>query len=88
MTMNPTAMSNEPSSATPAPRCEDPNHCITCSDEGITMRVVSCDSDGMLAWCETDDGARSEVLTGLIENVRAGDAVLVHAGTALARVTQ
>jgi hydrogenase maturation factor len=51
------------------------------------MRVVSCESDGMLAWCETEDGARTEVLTGLIENVRVGDIVLVHAGSALARLT-
>ncbi|HEY4305387.1 MAG TPA: HypC/HybG/HupF family hydrogenase formation chaperone [Gemmatimonadaceae bacterium] len=66
--------------------CDDPAHCITCSDEGIPMRVVSCDADGALAWCESETGARSEVLIGLIEHACAGDVVLVHAGTALTRV--
>jgi hypothetical protein len=64
---------------------ERPTRCITCSDEGIAMRVVSCDAAGALAWCETKN-ERIEVLTGLIENPQVGDILIVHAGTALVRV--
>jgi hydrogenase maturation factor len=68
------------------PRCDDPNHCITCSDEGVPMRVVSHDDDRMLARCEDERGAQSDVLTALIEELRIGDTLLVHAGTALLRL--
>ena len=34
------------------------DHCITCSDEGVAMRVVEADADG-LARCATEDGARA-----------------------------
>jgi HupF/HypC family protein len=69
--------------ALPAPereaRCEEPDHCITCSDEGVEMRVLAVD-DG-LAHC---DGG--EVMTDLVGGVEPGDTVLVHAGVAIARV--
>ena len=63
--------------------CAD-GHCITCSDEAVRMLVVEADVSG-LARCETPDGERSDVMTDLVGDVAPGDALLVHAGTALAR---
>jgi hydrogenase maturation factor len=60
-------------------------HCITCSDEGIEMRVVRVDAARAMALCEDADGTRSSVEIALVD-ARAGDTLLVHAGTALARV--
>ncbi len=62
----------------------DESHCITCSDEAVRMLVVAADAPG-LARCEGPDGARSDVMTDLVGDVAPGDALLVHAGTALAR---
>lgn len=68
------------------PAC-DREHCITCSDEGVPMRVVEPSADGMLAVCEDVEGRRSDVLTGVVGPVAAGDLLLVHAGAALTRLT-
>ncbi len=62
-------------------------HCITCSDEGVAMRVVSRTHDG-LAQCVDDTGARSVVMTDLVGEVAQGDRVLVHAGVALSRLEE
>jgi hydrogenase maturation factor len=59
--------------------CTDENHCITCSDEGVPMRVTAV--VGGLALC---DGV--EVMTELVGEVVAGDELLVHAGVALVRL--
>ncbi len=48
------------------------------------MRVVAAPEDG-IARCEAD-GAESEVMTDLVGRVSIGDALLVHAGVALARL--
>ena len=66
--------------------CSADDHCITCSDEGIPMRVMKTTDEG-LALCSTGDGAQSEVMLDLVGAVAVGDAVLVHAGVALARLT-
>jgi hydrogenase maturation factor len=58
-------------------------HCITCSDEGIPMRVVLVDDERCLALCEDDAGTRSSVEIALVD-AHPGDTLLVHAGTALA----
>jgi hydrogenase maturation factor len=58
------------------------DHCITCSDEGLPMRVVAIDEPG-LARCAAGDGAETLVMTDLVEPVAVGDLVLVHAGVAL-----
>ena len=57
------------------------DHCITCSDEGLPMRVLATDEDG-LALCEGD----VEVMTTLVGSVAPGDQVLVHAGVAIAKL--
>ena len=50
------------------------------------MTVVGVDVERGLALCEDRDGARATVETALVEPVVAGECVLVHAGTAIARV--
>jgi hydrogenase maturation factor len=67
--------------------CEDPHHCVTCADEAVAMRVVAVDDARGLALCETADGAaRESVEIALVDAVAAGDALLVHAGTALTKL--
>jgi len=61
-------------------------HCITCGDDGVPMTVVRVDLERGLALCAAQDGARSSVETALVEPVDIGDTLLVHAGTALARL--
>jgi hydrogenase maturation factor len=58
------------------------DHCITCSDEGIPMRVERIDAERGLALCAAEDGAKSSVEIALVD-VEPGDRVLVHAGVAL-----
>jgi hydrogenase maturation factor len=60
----------------------DEDHCVTCSDEAVPMRVVEVRADGT-ALCEGD----VEVMTDLVGSVAPGDAVLVHAGVALVRAS-
>ena len=62
------------------------DHCVTCADEGIPMRVVLVDAERDLALCEADDGTRTTVEIGLVEPAALGDLLLVHAGTALMRL--
>ena len=63
------------------------DHCVTCSDEGVAMRVVAQpDADGLVA-CRDDAGAEHIVDVALLEQVGVGDNLLVHAGVALVRVS-
>jgi hydrogenase expression/formation protein HypC len=66
--------------------CEDPYHCITCGDDGVEMQVVAVDDARGLALCEAAGGARESVEIALVDAVAPGDALLVHAGTALTKV--
>jgi hydrogenase maturation factor len=66
--------------------CDDPNHCITCADEGVAMRVVAVDEDRGLALCAAPGGDRRSVEIALVGPTAPGDALLVHAGTALTRL--
>jgi hydrogenase assembly chaperone HypC/HupF len=66
--------------------CDDPYHCITCGDDGVEMRVVAVDEARGLALCEAAGGARESVEIALVDAVAPGDALLVHAGTALAKL--
>jgi hydrogenase maturation factor len=72
----------------PAASCSADAHCITCGDDGVPMRVVDVDRESGLALCQGEDGARSTVDVQLVEPVTGGDAVLVHAGVALVRLTE
>ena len=61
-------------------------HCITCGDDGVPMRVVRIDERRGLALCAHEDGSSETVETALVDPVAPGDTLLVHAGTALARL--
>ena len=66
--------------------CDD-HHCITCGDDGVPMRVLRVDAARGLALCAGEaDGAHSTVEVALIGDVAPGDALLVHAGTALTKL--
>ena len=65
-------------------RCESDEHCITCGDVAVPLRVVRTDAAERLAWCVQDGSHAGEwVDVELVGDVAPGDAVLVHAGTAL-----
>ena len=59
--------------------CDD-DHCITCSDEGVPMRVLEAGNGGV-AVCDGGD-----VITDLVGPVEAGETLLVHAGVAIAKL--
>jgi hydrogenase assembly chaperone HypC/HupF len=63
--------------------CDHRHGCITCGDEAVPLRVVRVDEVRALALCEADSGERSSVEIALVDPVRPGDRLLVHAGTAL-----
>ena len=63
----------------------DEQLCITCSDEGRVGEVVAVADRGMAQVRIAGELVR--VATALVEPVDTGDLVLVHAGTAIARVS-
>jgi hydrogenase maturation factor len=66
--------------------CDHTTGCITCGDEAIPMEVLDVDVERGLALCADGEATRSTVETALVEPVRRGDRLLVHAGTAIGRV--
>ena len=54
-------------------------------DHAVELRVVSVDDAPGLAKCADERGASTEVDVLLVAPVRAGDRLLVHAGTAIGR---
>jgi hydrogenase maturation factor len=69
-----------------APACGPDEHCITCGDHAVPMRVGRVDRATRLAWCRDADGGTadgSEVDVELVGDVAPGDLVLVHAGAAI-----
>jgi hydrogenase expression/formation protein HypC len=62
--------------------------CITCGDVAIPMSVLRLDEDRGLALCADEDGNSETVETDLVAPVAPGDRLLVHAGTAIARLTE
>jgi hydrogenase maturation factor len=67
-----------------AQRCTADAHCITCSDEGIEMRVIALTQCG--AQCRDPTGIDQRVEIELVEPVEIGDSLLVHAGVAIANL--
>jgi hydrogenase maturation factor len=74
------------SAGAPADHQFTSRHCITCGDDGDPMTVVAVDRERGLALCSADDGLRATIETALVEPVIAGERLLVHAGTAIARL--
>ena len=58
--------------------------CVTCSDAAVAVTVVRLLDDG-LAIVRTERGTEEEVSVALVA-AAAGDAILVHAGEAIAVV--
>jgi hydrogenase maturation factor len=66
--------------------CFDPaGHCLTCGDLGVEMRVLRVDQGRSLALCEDANGVHATVEIGLVDAAPGAD-LLVHAGTAIARL--
>ena len=72
----------------PAPTCDPTTGCITCGDVAIPLTVLRLDEERGLALCADDDGKSETVETALVAPVAPGDRLLVHAGTAIARLTE
>jgi hypothetical protein len=71
--------------AASSPPCTS-EHCITCGDDGDPMTVVRNDESRGLALCQGENQQRHTVETGLVSPVAPGQRLLVHAGTAIARL--
>ncbi len=64
--------------------CEG-DHCVTCSDEAVAVRVLRLRPGG-LADVDTGDGHVEEISVALVD-AAVGDTVLVHAKEAIGLVT-
>jgi hydrogenase maturation factor len=62
----------------------DHDGCVTCSDAGIPVRVVSVKGDDAL--CEDAAGERAQMAVELVAPVRVGEILLTHGGVAIGRV--
>ena len=62
----------------------DHDGCVTCSDAGIPVRVVSVEGDDAL--CEDAAGNQARIAVELVAPVRAGEVLLTHGGVAIGRV--
>ena len=62
----------------------DHDGCVTCSDAGIPVRVVSVEGDDAL--CEDAAGERAQMAVELVAPVRVGEVLLTHGGVAIGRV--
>ena len=62
----------------------DHDGCVTCSDAGIPVWVVSVEGDDAL--CEDAAGNRAEIAVELVAPVRTGEVLLTHGGVAIGRV--
>ena len=71
-----------------APTCDYSTGCITCGDVAVPLRVMRLDDERGLALCSDDDGNSETVEIDLVAPVAPGDKLLVHAGTAIARLTE
>lgn len=64
----------------------DHDGCITCSDSGIPVRVISLNGDD--AVCEDAVGNRAEIAVELVSPVEPGEVLLTHGGVAIGKVTE
>jgi hydrogenase maturation factor len=70
------------------PHCHPLDGCITCGDEAVALRVLAVDDARALALCADAQGRHTTVEVALVSPVAAGDGLLVHAGTAIARAPE
>ncbi len=62
----------------------DHDGCVTCSDAGIPVRVLSVRGDDAL--CEDTAGNRAEIAVELVAPVGTGEVLLTHGGVAIGRM--
>jgi hydrogenase maturation factor len=62
----------------------DHDGCVTCSDAGIPVRVISLKRYDAL--CEDAAGNRAEIAVELVAPVEEGEVLLTHGGVAIGRV--
>lgn len=62
----------------------DHEGCITCSDAGIPVRVVSIEGDDAL--CEDSAGNWAEIAIELVSPVGVGEVLLTHGGVAIGKI--
>ena len=62
----------------------DHDGCVTCSDAGIPVRVISL--EGYDALCEDAAGNRAEIAVELVAPVHTGEVLLTHGGVAIGRL--
>lgn len=68
------------------PSCHlDTDSCITCGD--VAVPLVAVESGDTDVHCADADGNRERVALELVGPARSGDRFLVHAGTAIARLS-
>jgi hydrogenase maturation factor len=58
--------------------------CITCSDAGIPVRVISIENDDAL--CEDAAGNRTVIAVELVTPLQTGEILLTHGGVAIGKV--
>jgi len=63
-------------------------HCVTCSDEALTARVLRVDQETGIALVEivAEKYTTVEIDITLVESVDPGDLLLVHGGVAIANL--
>ena len=71
-----------------APSCDYTTGCITCGDVALPLKVVRLDDERGLALCADDQGNSETVEIDLVAPVAPGDTLLVHAGTAIAKLSE
>jgi hydrogenase expression/formation protein HypC len=62
----------------------DHDGCVTCSDAGIPVRVISVEGDDAL--CEDVADNRAQIAVELVAPVQAGEILLTHGGVAIGKV--
>jgi hydrogenase expression/formation protein HypC len=62
----------------------DHDRCVTCSDAGIPVWVISLKDHDAL--CEDAAGNRAEIAVELVAPVEVGEVLLTHGGVAIGRV--
>jgi hydrogenase expression/formation protein HypC len=62
----------------------DHDGCVTCSDAGIPVRVVSVEGDDAL--CEDAAGNQAQIAVELVIPVQTGEVLLTHGGVAIGKV--
>ena len=65
----------------------DGDHCVTCGDVAVQVRVLRLLPDE-LAVVDAGGGEGGEIVSVALVSVAAGDTILVHAGEAIAVVTE